>query len=192
VLIKAVRVLNCAGSGSTSQVVAGVDWVAGDHLAGQPAVANMSLGGPIQTALDTAVNNAIVDGVVFSISAGNSGSDACNQSPARVPKALTVAASTSSDAFASFSNRGSCVDIIAPGVGVTSAWNTSDTATTTLSGTSMSAPHIAGIAARAWAFDPTAVRRQIVRRVKRAGTVGVVSGVPLGTVNKLAFWSPDK
>lgn len=192
VLIKAVRVLNCAGSGSTSQVVAGVDWVTGDHLAGQRAVANMSLGGPIQAALDTAVNNAIVDGIVFAVSAGNANSDACNQSPARVPKALTVAASTITDSFAGFSNWGPCVDIIAPGVSVQSAWNTSDVATLVISGTSMASPHIAGIAARAWAFDPTAVRRQIVRRVKRAATVGVVSGVPLGTVNKLAFWSPDK
>jgi len=192
VLIKAVRVLNCSGSGSTSQVVAGVDWVAGDHLSGQRAVANMSLGGPTQPALDTAVSNAIADGIVFAISAGNSAADACTQSPARVPQALTVAASSSNDAFASFSNRGSCVDIIAPGVGITSDWNTSDTATAILSGTSMAAPHIAGIAARAWAFDPLATSRQIARRVKRAGTAGVVSGVPAGTLNKLSFWSPAK
>jgi subtilisin family serine protease len=192
VQIKAVRVLNCSGSGTTSQVVAGVDWVAGDHLPGQLAVANMSLGGPIQPALDTAVSNAIADGIVFSISAGNFNTDACNQSPARVPAALTVAASTSTDGFASFSNWGPCVDIIAPGVSITSDWNTSDTATATLSGTSMSAPHVAGIAARAWSFDPGVSANRVVRKVKRAATAGVVGGVPAGTVNKLSFWNSSK
>jgi subtilisin family serine protease len=192
VLIKAVRVLNCAGSGTTSQVVAGVDWVTGDHLAGQRAVANMSLGGPIQPALDAAVKAAISDGIVFAVSAGNSAADACNQSPARVASAITVAASSITDGFASFSNRGPCVDIIAPGVNVQSAWKDSDISTNILSGTSMASPHIAGIAARAWQFAPTSGRSGIVRKVKNQATVGAVTGVPAGTVNKLAFWDQLK
>jgi subtilisin family serine protease len=189
VQLKAVRVLNCQGSGSTSQVVAGLDWVTGNHLPGQRAVANMSLGGPAQPALDTATNNAIADGVVFAVAAGNSNANACNFSPARVSKALTVAASSSTDGFASFSNWGSCVDIIAPGVNVQSAWNSSDISTNVISGTSMASPHIAGIAARAWAWDPSSTPNRVVRQVRRQATGGVVTGVPGGTPNKLAFWS---
>jgi subtilisin family serine protease len=189
VQLKAVRVLNCQGSGTYSQVIAGVDWVKADHAAGRPAVANMSLGGPVDQATDQAVSNAIADGIVFGIAAGNSSADACNFTPARVAGALTVAASDINDNFASFSNRGSCVDIIAPGVSVLSAWNSSNTATNILSGTSMATPHVVGIAARAWSSDPAATANRITRRVKRQATTGVVKGVPGATVNKLAFWS---
>jgi len=192
VTLKAVRVLDCQGSGTWSQVIAGVDWVTGDHVAGQPAVANMSLAGSADPAADTAVANAIADGIVFGIAAGNSSANACNYTPARVKSAVTVAASDLDDRFASFSNRGSCIDIIGPGVNVLSAWNTSDVAVNSISGTSMATPHIVGIAARAWAFDPTATASVISRRVKRQATTAVITSVPLNTVNKLGYWSSAK
>ncbi len=142
-----VRVLDCRGSGTNSGVIAGVNWAI-KHHASNKAVANMSLGGGASSALDTAINNLILDGVTVVVAAGNSGANACNYSPARVPNAITVAASTSSDLVASFSNTGSCVDIIAPGVGITSSWIGNNTAVATISGTSMASPHVAGAMAR--------------------------------------------
>jgi subtilisin family serine protease len=152
VTLVAVRVLNCQGSGTTSGVIAGVDWVTGNHLSGQPAVANMSLGGGASSALDTAVRNSIADGVSYAIAAGNGNifgvhQNACNSSPARVTEAMTISATDSSDRKASWANYGSCVDWFAPGVSITSAWYTSNTATRTISGTSMATPHTAGVAA---------------------------------------------
>ena len=123
-----------------------MNWVTANHI--NPAVANMSLGGGVSTALDTAVRNSIAAGVTYAIAAGNSNQNANNSSPARVAEAITVGASTQTDARASFSNFGSVVDIFAPGAGILSAYRTSDTATATLSGTSMAAPHVAGVAAR--------------------------------------------
>ena len=149
-----VRVLGCDGSGSTSGVIAGLDWVAGNHQAGTPAVANMSLGGGASTALDNAVTKVINDGVTMALAAGNSDADACASSPSRVPSALTVAASDRSDAKASFSNRGTCVDLFAPGVDITSAWL--NNGTNTISGTSMASPHVAGAAALYLDAHPTA------------------------------------
>jgi subtilisin family serine protease len=152
VRLVAVRVLNCSGSGTTSGVIAGVDWVTGNHAAGAPAVANMSLGGGASTSLDTAVNNSINDGVSYAIAAGNGDifgnpQNACNFSPARVAAAMTISATNSTDTKASWANYGSCVDWFAPGVSITSAWYSSDTATNTISGTSMATPHTAGVAA---------------------------------------------
>jgi subtilisin family serine protease len=152
VSLVAVRVLDCNGSGATSGVIAGVDWVTADHQPGQPAVANMSLGGGVSSALDTAVRNSIADGVSYAIAAGNGNilgfaANACNYSPARVAEAMTIGATGSNDAKASFSNFGNCVDWFAPGVNITSSWGTSDTATNTISGTSMATPHTAGVAA---------------------------------------------
>jgi aqualysin 1 len=143
----AVRVLNCSGSGSISGVIAGVDWVTGNHLSGQPAVANMSLGGGASSSLDNAVRNSINDGVSYAVAAGNSGANACNYSPARVSQAMTIGASDSSDRKPWWSNFGSCIDWFAPGVSITSAWHTSNSATNTISGTSMATPHTAGVAA---------------------------------------------
>ena len=147
VTLVAVRVLDCNGSGSTSGVIAGINWVTGNHAAGAPAVANMSLGGGASSALDKAVRNSIADGVTYALAAGNDNTNACNQSPARTAEALTVGSTTSSDARSSFSNFGTCVDLFAPGSSITSAWNTNDTATNTISGTSMATPHVAGAAA---------------------------------------------
>jgi subtilisin family serine protease len=152
VTLVSVRVLNCNGSGTTSGVIAGVDWVTGNHLSGQSAVANMSLGGGASSSLDTAVNNSISDGVSYAIAAGNGDifgnpQNACNFSPARVAAAMTISATDRTDTKASWANYGSCVDWFAPGVSITSAWYTSNTATNTISGTSMATPHTTGVAA---------------------------------------------
>jgi len=142
-----VRVLDCRGSGTNSGVIAGINWVIKNHTSNK-AVANMSLGGGASSTLDTAINNLITDGVTVVVAAGNDGLNACNYSPARVPNAITVAASTSTDTLAYFSNVGTCVDIIAPGLDITSSWIVSNTAIKTISGTSMAAPHVAGAIAR--------------------------------------------
>jgi subtilisin family serine protease len=138
VQLRAVRVLNCSGSGTNSGVIAGVDWVRANHI--KPAVANMSLGGGASSALDTAVNNAINAGVTFVVAAGNSNANACNYSPARVGAAITVGSTTSGDVRSSFSNYGSCVDIFAPGSSITSAWYTSKRSTCRASATSRRRP----------------------------------------------------
>lgn len=139
-----VRVLGCQGDGSLSGVLAGLDWISKNHPAGAPAVVNMSLGGLASSTLDSAVQALINRGITVVVAAGNSSSDACLYSPARVSAAITVAASSRTDAFATFSNAGSCVDLVAPGVEITSAVASSDTAVAVYSGTSMAAPHVAG------------------------------------------------
>ena len=153
VSLVAVRVLNCSGSGTWSGVIAGINWVTGQHGPGAPAVANMSLGGGASSSVDTAVRNSINDGVSYAIAAGNGnaggkGQNACNYSPARVAEAMTIGATDRTDTKPRWSNYGSCVDLFAPGVSITSAWYTSNTATNTISGTSMATPHVAGVAAQ--------------------------------------------
>lgn len=183
--IHRVRVLNCQGSGSNSGVIAGVDWVTANHV--KPAVANMSLGGGASTALDTAVNNSINAGVTFVVAAGNSNADACNSSPARAPAAVTVGSTTNTDARSSFSNFGTCLDIFAPGSSITSAWSTGDTATNTISGTSMASPHVAGVAAlylhQNGHQSPATVRNAIVANA----TSGVVGNPGTGSPNVLLY-----
>ena len=187
VRLYAVRVLNCAGSGSNSGVIAGVNWVAANHV--KPAVANMSLGGGASSALDTAVNNAINAGVTFAVAAGNSNVNAANSSPARVAAAITVGSTTSSDAKSSFSNYGSVVDIFAPGSSITSAWRTSDTAINTISGTSMATPHVAGVAARYLQGNPSASPATVRNAIVNDSTTGRITGLPTGTSNRLLFRS---
>lgn len=145
VRLHAVRVLDCAGSGTTADVIAGVDWVTKN--AQVPAVANLSLGGGASRSLDEAVNNAIEQGITMVVAAGNSNEDACDSSPARVANAITVGASTIRDERAEFSNYGDCIDIFAPGTEILSAWHSSDDAQKELQGTSMAAPHVAGAVA---------------------------------------------
>lgn len=185
----AVRVLNCSGSGTNSGVIAGVNWVTANH--GNPAVANMSLGGGVSTALDTAVRNSIAAGVTYAIAAGNSNTNAANSSPARVSEAITVGSSTISDARSSFSNFGSVVDVFAPGSSIVSTWRTSDTATATLSGTSMASPHVAGVAARILQGNPGASPATVRNSIVNAATLNHLSGIPSGTANRLLFWSPS-
>ena len=179
VTLVSVRVLGCNGSGSTSGVIAGVDWVTGNHAAGTPAVANMSLGGSASSSLDTAVNNSINDGVSYAIAAGNGDifgnpQNACNFSPARVAAAMTISATDRTDTKASWANYGSCVDWFAPGVSITSAWYSSDTATNTISGTSMATPHTTGVAALYLQGNPTASPATVRTTLFNLTTKGIV------------------
>lgn len=180
-----VRVLDCAGSGTTSGVIAGVDWVTANHV--KPAVANMSLGGGASAALDQAVANSIAAGVTYAIAAGNSNARACNYSPARVATAITVGATTSTDARASYSNWGSCLDLFAPGSSITSSWYTSNTATNTISGTSMATPHVAGVAALYLQGNPGATPATVRNALVANATSGVVGNARTGSPNLLLF-----
>ncbi len=185
VTLVAVRVLNCSGSGTTSGVIAGIDWVTANHT--HPAVANMSLGGSASSSLDTSVKNSIAHGVTYSIAAGNSNRNACNYSPARVAVAITVGATDSTDKRASFSNYGSCLDLFAPGVSITSDWNTSNTATNTISGTSMAAPHSAGVTALYLQLNPSASPAAVRDALVANATSGVVKSPGTGSPNRLLF-----
>ena len=182
---RGVRVLDCNGSGPNSGVIAGVDWVRLNHIA--PAVANMSLGGGISTALDTAVNNLHNANVTIAVAAGNSNANACNSSPARAANAITVGSTTTTDARSSFSNFGTCLDIFAPGSGILSAWFTSNTATATLSGTSMASPHVAGAAALYKQANPSASSTTIRNALVNNATTNVISNVGTGSPNRLLY-----
>jgi subtilisin family serine protease len=185
----AVRVLDNSGFGSVSQVIAGLDWVTEDHTTG-PAVANISFGGSPSAAMDEAVERSIGDGVTFAIAAGNSSVNASTGSPARVAQAITVGATSKTDVFASFSNFGAGVDILAPGVDIVSDWLTSNTATQTLSGTSMAAPHVTGAAALYLAAHPAATPDEVESGLVAAASLNKISGVPASTANRLLFSSP--
>ncbi|MFD3657396.1 S8 family peptidase [Streptomyces sp. NPDC058620] len=181
--IVAVRVLDDAGSGTTEQVVAGIDWVTANHEG--PSVANMSLGGSADPALDAAVQKAIASGVTFGVAAGNESSDAGEGSPSRVPEAITVASSTVDDEQSSFSNFGSVVDVYAPGSDITSAWNDSDDGTKTISGTSMATPHVVGAAAVYLGGHQDATPEQVAAALTGGATPDAISNATQGTANKL-------
>lgn len=178
-----VRVLNCRGAGSNSDVIAGVDWVAANHV--KPAVANMSLGGGSSTALDTAVKAAVASGMTMVVAAGNDNKDACNGSPNRVPEAITVGSSTKTDTRSSFSNWGSCVDIFAPGSDITAAGISNSTSTSNKSGTSMAAPHVAGAAAVVLGKNASLAPAQVDLTIKNYAVLGKLTNINTGSPNRL-------
>jgi subtilisin family serine protease len=181
--IVAVRVLDNNGSGTTAGVIAGIDWVTKNHSG--PSVANMSLGGGVSSTLDTAVRNSIASGVTYAVAAGNSSANATSFSPARVTEAITVGATTSTDARASYSNYGSVLDIFAPGSSITAGWHTGDTATNTISGTSMATPHVAGAAAVYLANHTSASPAQVASALVGGATTGKVTSAGTGSPNRL-------
>lgn len=189
VTLVGVRVFGCSGGASASRIIRAVEWVI-DQEKGtpRPSVVNMSLGGHPRRALDAAITVGIHYGTTFSVSAGNSSADACNVSPARTPGAITVGASDINDNEASFSNFGECLDVYAPGVGITSAWIGSDTATATISGTSMSAPHVAGVAALYLGSNPQAGPKEVRQAIRHNSSEDKLIGVGEGSPNKL-LWS---
>jgi len=178
-----VRVLDCGGSGTYAGVIAGVDWVTANHV--KPAVANMSLGGPISQALEDAIANSMKAGVVYALAAGNDNRSACLGSPARMKDAIKVGSTTNSDARSSFSNFGECVDVFAPGSDIESTWDTSDTSTNTISGTSMATPHVAGVLALYLANNQSASHSQAKEALLAGSVVGKVSSVGAGSPNRL-------
>ncbi|MEU5551638.1 S8 family serine peptidase [Micromonospora sp. NPDC047793] len=186
----AVKVLNCQGSGTNAGVIAGIDWVTANAV--KPAVANMSLGGGANTSVDNAVINSINAGITYAVAAGNGNAlgqrqNACNYSPARAAPAITVGATQNNDAAASFSNFGTCVDILAPGVSITSAWHTGDTATNSISGTSMASPHVAGVAALVLSANPSWTPQQVRDYLVANSTPNVITNVGTGTPNQLLY-----
>ena len=185
VKLVAVRVLDCNGSGSLSDVIAGIDWVTGNRVL--PAAANMSLTSEFSAMLNHVVDQSTAAGVTYAIAAGNSTQDACNSSPASAASSITVGATDINDAFALFSNFGSCVHINGPGVNITSAWIGSNTATNTMSGTSMAAPHVAGTAALYLQVNPSATPSQVRSALTSNATANAISGVPSGTPNLLLY-----
>ncbi|GIJ48411.1 hypothetical protein Val02_52970 [Virgisporangium aliadipatigenens] len=191
VQIVAVRVLGCQGQGTIGTVIGGVDWVTADHTPGQPAVANMSLGGGAWDPLVRAVTNSIADGVTYAVAAGNeNGADACTRSPANTPNAITVAATRPDDTRAPFSNIGSCVDVFAPGTDIVSAGHTSDTAVRTASGTSMASPHVAGAAALILADHPTYTPAEVTGELLADSTREAVKDPGTGSSNRLLYVDP--
>lgn len=186
VRLMAVKVLNCSGSGSNTGVISGINFVTSNHTTGM-AVANMSLGGGFSQAENDAVTASINDGVTYAIAAGNSNANACNFSPASTPAAITLGATDINDARASFSNFGTCLDLFTPGVSITAAWATSDTATNTISGTSMASPHAAGIAALIKAANPSFTPQQVRDRMVADATANVVTNPGTGSPNRLGF-----
>ena len=187
VRIRAVKVFTCSGGSANSTIIAGIDWVTANHA--KPAVANLSLGGGASQATDDAVNRLSNAGVFVAVAAGNENVDACTRSPARASTVTTVASSTSTDAKSSFSNWGSCVEVYAPGSSITSAWYQTDTQTSSISGTSMASPHVAGVGALYKATYGDVGYSTIRTWIINNSTANVITGNVTGTPNRLLFKS---
>ena len=185
VTLVGVRVFGCGQTTPTSTIIAGIDWTTANAV--KPAVANMSLGGPISTTMDQAVRNLVASGVVAVAAAGNETQDACNSSPGRTAEAITVASTTSSDARSSFSNYGTCVDLFAPGSSITSASASSTTGSALLSGTSMASPHVAGAAALYLQDNPAATPAAVASAIINSATTGKVTSPGSGSPNRLLY-----
>lgn len=178
-----VRVLDCFGNGSTTSILAGINWLVSNHT--KPAVANLSLGGPADSTVDQAIINLISSGVTVVVAAGNDNQNACNVSPARAPFVLAVGASTRHDRKASFSNYGACIDLFAPGEGITSTWYASDTSIQVLDGTSMAAPHVAGVAAMYLQDHQTANHHTVAAKIRQEVTPYRLSQTGQNSPNRL-------
>jgi subtilisin family serine protease len=185
-----VRVLDCFGSGSTSGVIGGINWMINHHVAGQPAVANLSLGGAYDYATNDAIERAVADGITVVVAAGNESTDSCSKSPASAPNAITVGATASDDSRAFYSNFGACIDIFAPGSSIISAGISSTTATAQMSGTSMASPHVAGVAAIILGNAKGLSPAQVDARLTADASVGIVSGLTTATTNTFLYQSP--
>ena len=185
-----VRVMNCLGTGSYTDIIDGLNWIIADHVATKPAIVNMSIGGGVSKALDDAVQGVINDGIVVAVAAGNSSTDACNSSPSRAPNAITVGATGNTDAKASYSNTGTCLDIFAPGSNITSDYIGSNTATALMSGTSMATPHVAGVAAVLFGRYPASTPTQIAAMLRTSATPNVVLSAGTGSPNYLLYLDP--
>jgi len=185
----AVKVVDCDGAGDAASIITGVNFVTKN--ARKPAVANISLGGPADPAIDAAIDGSIKAGITYAIAAGNENQNACNDSPARVPGAVTVGAVDQDDQRADFSNFGRCVDIFGPGVDITSDFANANNATQVLSGTSMSTPHVTGAAALVLSqnrnLTPAQVRNQLVGNA----TNGIIADAQ-GSSNRMLFVGSDK
>jgi subtilisin family serine protease len=187
-IIHGVRVMDCKGSGDDAGVIAGIEWVAENAI--KPAVANMSLGGDVSPAVDEAVSNAVKSGVVFVAAAGNEFRDACKVSPANVPEVITVGATSKSNWRSIYSNFGRCVDIFAPGTNIKSAWNNNDSATRTISGTSMASPHVAGVVALYLQQHPMATPAEIDALMRDMATPDIVIWPGTGSPNLMIYTNP--
>ena len=186
-MISPVRVLGCDGYGSTLGIMHAVDWMVEDHVSGRPAVANFSLGGGASSFFDSLLQDLVDDGITVVTSAGNDDTNACSQSPARRPSAITVGSTDRYDDRSYFSNWGPCVDVFAPGSSIVSSYYSSSTALAIMSGTSMASPHTAGVAATILQSDPGMSPAQVEARIISRATLNVLSDVKAGSPNRLLY-----